>query len=91
MKLRRLAFVPVTMELLIDMMIEGRVTPPTRCIKGLPEDAVYMHSFQDSASGCVCFVFTHPSFPEARVGDRITQFDVQLQKLEPPRLIHSTS
>lgn len=60
---RRLVAVSVHMDLLIDLMRKGkRVDHPIQCVNGMPEDAVFVGSIDDTYSNHVKFVFYHPSF-----------------------------
>lgn len=76
---RRLAMVEVSNHFIIEMMTKGFEVVGLKCIEGIPDGAVYSHSFTDEYKACTYFVFQHESFKEVERGAVIPIIDVALQ------------
>ena len=81
---RRLVAVPITFDLLIDMMREGyHLTHEVKCIRGIPADAIYHGSFTDEYKGLGYLIFAHESFEEVPYNQHIPEFVVEHQAIYP--------
>ena len=61
---RKIVKVPVTIDLIIEMMTEGWTTEPyaLKCISGLPKGAKFIGATHDPLTCNVFFFFEHESF-----------------------------
>jgi len=70
--------VAVSYDFVLDMMKRSFVITKkgTRCIKGVPSDAIFIRSYDDPMRGCVYYVFSHPSFETVQLGCEIPEFKI---------------
>ena len=77
---RRIAKIAISYEFLIELMTEGHEQiRPIRVIKGIPEGAVFLHSYFDFERAIGYMVFEHTSFEPVEPGKTIPIIDVQFQ------------
>lgn len=83
---RRLALVPLPLDLIMGLIEEDTITPARYCQQGLPKDAVFISSHFDVNTQCVWFVYSHPSFYRVGPGGVIPHLRVTLQQLDWPHI-----
>lgn len=55
-----------------------------RCEKGLPEGAAFVRSYYNEPRDVVTLIWEHPTFPEVREGDIVSELDVQFRSYACP-------
>lgn len=79
---RRLALVPLPLDLIMGLIEQDTITPARYCQQGLPKDAVFVSSHFDINTQCVWFVYSHPSFPRVHSGGVIPHLKITLHQLD---------
>lgn len=80
---RRLARVPISFQVLIDMCAVGwKPNGLLECIEGIPEGSVFIGSYSDDRTQCAYLIFSHPSFEIVPPGNSIPDVRV-VHHIEP--------
>lgn len=83
---RRLVKVELTGELIKDLITEGNIiTGSLKCIRGIPEDAVFICSSFHDSNQVACLIFYHKSFAPVEVGSDIPTVKIMHHKDEPTK------
>ena len=80
--MKRCKLVPVSFEILLEMITEGWTTGDyvITCTKGLPKDAQFVRSWYDEMRGQALLVFYHPDFPEVDTTVYLDYFVPEFQR-----------
>jgi hypothetical protein len=85
MRERRLVYVAVAFEFLLEMMAEGfTILGANKTTKGLPKDAVFISSRFDEKTMAAYLLFEHESFEPVLIGSEIPIIDIHMTKYYDP-------
>lgn len=79
----KLVCVPVSFDLITEMVTRGYKTNGLETIEGVPPGAVCLGSFSDDNRHEACLVFEHDSFGVVPMGDFIPTIRIVIRKVSP--------